>query len=164
MHWNYELIVIAKTVLAMFLGAMLGLERESSGKPAGFRTHILVAGAATLFICTGDWLVHQFIDTTSATMRADPLRVIQAIVTGISFLGAGTIIRQRHSNQIEGLTTAASILWASAIGICIAIDLYIVGVGVTVLTLLVLRILVMVEDKLILNRHKHLDNETEESN
>ncbi|MBD3384094.1 MgtC/SapB family protein [candidate division KSB1 bacterium] len=149
MQWNYELIIIAKTALAMFLGGLLGLEREFSQKPAGFRTHILVAGAASLFICTGDWLVCQFTADNNLPVQADPLRVVQAIVTGISFLGAGTIIRQRDSARIEGLTTAASILLASAIGICIAIDLYVLGIGITMLTLLVLRLLGIVERKLL---------------
>lgn len=143
------MIIIAKTVLAMFLGGLLGLEREFSQKPAGFRTHILVAGAASLFICTGDWLVGQFIADNNLPVQADPLRVVQAIVTGISFLGAGTIIRQRDSAQIEGLTTAASILLAAAIGICIAIDLYVLGIGITILTLLVLRLVGIVERKLL---------------
>jgi putative Mg2+ transporter-C (MgtC) family protein len=72
-------------------------------------------------------------------LRSDPIRIIEAVITGVSFLGAGTIIRQRSDPQVEGLTTAASILLAAALGICVALSQLALGVGVTILVLVTLR-------------------------
>ena len=102
--------------LAILLGAIIGFEREVEGKPAGLRTRMLVAGAAALFVSLADVIVKQFsADWDAGWVRSDPLRIIEAVVTGISFLGAGAIILHRRQHHVEGLTTAASILpppWA----------------------------------------------------
>lgn len=136
-----QLTVIGHVALAMFLGGLIGLEREFSDKPAGFRTHILVAGAAALLVGLADALVTQFsADVYREGLRTDPIRIVEAIVTGIAFLGAGTIIRRAgDTGAVEGLTTAASILLVASIGIAVALDQLIVALGVTVITLLVLR-------------------------
>ena len=95
----------------MVVGALLGLERERRGKPAGLRTVALVALGSAVFVLTaGDGHVS---DATS--------RVIQGIVTGIGFLGAGTIIRGETEESVKGLTTAASIWLAAASGIACAL-------------------------------------------
>jgi putative Mg2+ transporter-C (MgtC) family protein len=105
---------------------------------------MLVAGAAALFVGLGDVLIAHFSTSKLAPLiRSDPYRIIGAIVTGISFLGAGTIFRRHQSEHIEGLTTAASILpsilLASAVGISIALRQMVLALGVTVLVLFVLR-------------------------
>ena len=121
MDLNLQLQIIGEVALAMLLGGLIGLEREAANRPAGFHTHMLVAGAAALFVGLGDVLIAHFSTSKLAPLiRFDPNRIIGAIVTGISFLGAGTIFRRHQSEHIEGLTTAASILLASAVGISIA--------------------------------------------
>jgi len=77
---------------------------------------------------------------------ADPIRIIAATITGVSFLGAGTIIRQRAGGDVKGLTTAASLLFASVVGISVALDQWIVSVGATLLALIVLRLLPFLEN------------------
>ncbi len=132
--------ILAYVALAMLLGAMIGLDREFAGKPAGLRTHMLVAGAATLLVTLSDLMVKEFsVDLSSQLVRADPIRIIEAVITGVSFLGAGTIIRSRSDRQVEGLTTAASILLAAALGICVALSQLMLAVGVTILALITLR-------------------------
>lgn len=103
--------MIVKLVLAVLIAALIGLERETHGRPAGLRTHILVCLGSTLFtICS--FLV-------AKNGSSDPGRITAQIVTGIGFLGAGTIIHQ--GNVVRGLTTAASIWTVAAIGVGIGI-------------------------------------------
>lgn len=103
--------VLVRLGAAVFVGALLGLERERRGKPAGLRTVALVSlGSAVFVLTTGDGHIS---DATS--------RVVQGIVTGIGFLGAGTIIRGETEESVKGLTTAASIWLAAASGIACAL-------------------------------------------
>ncbi|MCL4301179.1 MAG: MgtC/SapB family protein [Anaerolineae bacterium] len=137
-----QIQVLAFVALAMFLGSVIGYERESANKPAGLRTHMLVAGAAALLVALGDVLIAHFqVDTGRNVIQSDPIRIIEAIITGVSFLGAGTIIYHRSENVVEGLTTAASILLAAGIGMCVALLQFTLAVGVTVLALIILRII-----------------------
>lgn len=123
----------------MVLGALLGWEREQASKPAGMRTHMLVAGVAALLPLLGRVLTeHYQAEMGQAMIQADPLRLFVAVVTGISFLGAGTIIH-RTSGRAEGLTTAASLLMSTAIGIAVALSAWILAGGATALTLVTLR-------------------------
>lgn len=132
--------ILAYAALAMILGGLVGLDREAARKPAGLRTHMLVSGAAALLVLLGQVMVRNYDAKLASLLTSDPIRIIEAIITGVSFLGAGTIMR-RESNQVEGLTTAASLLLAAAIGICVALSQWIVAVGLTLLVLLVLRFL-----------------------
>ena len=135
-----QLQILVYVGLAMLLGAVIGLEREVEDKPAGLRTHMLVAGAAALLVALGDVMIKHFdVVLGSELVRSDPTRIIQAVITGVSFLGAGTIIRRSVSRQVEGLTTAASILFAAAVGICVALLQLVLAVGVTVIVLITLR-------------------------
>ncbi|WP_457325356.1 MgtC/SapB family protein [Roseateles sp. P5_E11] len=97
-----------RLLLAALLGGVLGYEREQKGKAAGIRTHMLVAMGAALFV-----LVPQL----GGMAVADMSRVIQGIVTGIGFLGAGAIIKHRTEEDTQGLTTAAGIWMTAAIGV-----------------------------------------------
>jgi putative Mg2+ transporter-C (MgtC) family protein len=124
----------------MLLGAVIGFEREIEDKPAGLRTHMLVAGAAALLVSVGDVVVRRFsVDLGSEVVRSDPMRIIEAVITGVSFLGAGTIIRHRGRRRIEGLTTAASTLFTAGVGVCVALSQVMLAVGGTVLVLVTLR-------------------------
>lgn len=132
-----QLDLLALMALSMVLGAAVGYERESADKPAGLRTHMLVAGAATLLTGLSQLLVTHFAVLPGET-RADPIRVIEAVVTGVTFLGAGTIIRFRGNKekQVEGLTTAASLLFVAAIGIAVALQQFLLSIGSVAIVLL----------------------------
>lgn len=134
--------------IAIVLGGIVGWERERAGKGAGMRTHMLVCLAASVFMAVGDFLMtHAHSQQDHTTLRTDPIPLISAIVTGVSFLGAGTIFRDRNVHHAQGLTTAASLLVVATVGICVALDRYILGVGVTILALIVLRVVVRFEQK-----------------
>jgi putative Mg2+ transporter-C (MgtC) family protein len=135
-----QLALLARVAYAMLLAAVIGIEREYSDKPAGLRTHMLVAGASAGLVALGDAVLHEFSgEAAGGQIQADPLRAIEAVITGISFLGAGTIIqRSRRSTRIEGLTTAASILFAAMIGIAVAVDRGLLALGATAFAVAVL--------------------------
>jgi putative Mg2+ transporter-C (MgtC) family protein len=137
--WPQQLEIALKVLIATALGAVIGAEREAMNRPAGLRTHALLAAAAALLIGLTDALIERVAAASlPELLRADPVRVIEAIVTGVAFLGAGTIFRDR-GDHIEGLTTAASLLLVAAIAITVAIDQLILAILATVLALVVLR-------------------------
>ncbi|TYP93959.1 putative Mg2+ transporter-C (MgtC) family protein [Fodinibius salinus] len=139
MEFNIDWIPIFKVFFAMFLGGLMGLEREMAQKPAGLRTHMLVAGASSLLVVLGDLMIANYSSgPVVEAIQSDPIRIIEAIITGISFLGAGTIIFRNQDETVEGLTTAASILFAGAIGITVALQEFIFA---TILTLIAIVIL-----------------------
>lgn len=123
-----------KMLLAVFLGAAIGVEREVAHKFAGMRTHALVALGSVLFTV---------ISQTLSGSTVDPTRIAAQIVTGIGFLGAGMIVFDR--SRIKGLTTAAGVWVAAAIGMAIGFDLYSVAVFTTFLTVLVFVVLWPIE-------------------
>lgn len=146
--WESQLRDIGMVALSGGLGAIIGCEREIADKPAGLRTHILVSAAATLFMLLADAVLKEFQqDAGIHPLNADPIRIIQAIVIGISFLGAGTIIHQGN-HRVEGLTTAASILLTAGIGIAVAVDRLVFATGITLLAVIVLFVVGWVESKL----------------
>jgi putative Mg2+ transporter-C (MgtC) family protein len=113
---------------AMLAGAVLGLDREIRNKPAGLRTMSLVALGSAVFIVTA-----------AATATADSAsRVIQGVITGVGFLGAGSIIRGQTEESVRGLTTAASIWLASAVGIACGLGLWSIVLISSVFGLLIL--------------------------
>lgn len=124
--------VCFRLILAAILGGCLGYERESKGKDAGLRTHMLVALGAAVFIM-GPRLA-EFSD-------AEVSRVIQGLVAGIGFLGAGAIVKGKPGDEIEGLTTAASIWMAAAIGVTAGLGRASTAIVCTALSLLVLTVL-----------------------
>jgi putative Mg2+ transporter-C (MgtC) family protein len=131
--------VLVRLLLATALGGVIGLERESHGKPAGLRTHMLIALAACLFALLADGLMMQ-IDGAGDHMRADPLRLIEAVTAGVAFLAAGSIIRDE--NKVKGLTTGAGMWMAGAIGLACGVGqaaLAILGTTVALIVLFVLR-------------------------
>jgi putative Mg2+ transporter-C (MgtC) family protein len=147
--YQHQLQILMYVGLAMLLGAIIGFEREVEGKPAGLRTHMLVAGAATLFVALADVVVDRFgAELGVELVRSDPVRIIEAVVTGISFLGAGTIVLRRGKQQVEGLTTAASILFTAAVGVSVALAQFVLAIGVTLLVLIILRGLGLLEARL----------------
>ena len=148
MNWLMQLEIVGEVALAMLLGGVIGFEREVADKPAGFRTQMLVAGAACLLVGLADAMLLRFFTAGSAGVTGDPIRIVEAIVAGVAFLGAGTIFRKDASEQVQGLTTAASILLCAAIGISIALRQFVLAIGATILALIVLRGLTGVEKRL----------------
>ncbi|WP_036135061.1 MgtC/SapB family protein [Luteimonas mephitis] len=141
-----QLATLATTAYAMLLGGVIGFERELKDRPAGFRTHMLVAGAAALLVGLGDLLAVRYADESyRAMVRVDPLRLVEAVVAAVGFLGAGAIFRRSGGNAIAGLTTAASLLMVAAIGIAVGLHAHLLAFGATALTLLVLLVLARIE-------------------
>ncbi len=138
--------ILVHIVVAMVAGGLIGLERSYYGRPAGFRTHTLVCMASSLLmlvtIYQRDWFSAAMIET----VRVDPTRMAQGIMTGIGFLGAGVIMKEGAS--IRGLTTAASIWITAAIGILAGVGFYSALTVVTVLTLSTLTLYRFVEERL----------------
>lgn len=138
-------MTVARLLLALLAGGLVGLERTYHGRPAGFRTHSLV--------CVASALLMQFTLQQAAllpgipveTIRIDPTRMAQGIMTGIGFLGAGVILKDGLT--IRGLTTAASIWMTSSIGIVVGMGLYFAGIFTTALSIGVLSVFRWLEER-----------------
>lgn len=144
---EFDIHMLCRLMLASFLGGLIGLEREIHGRPAGFRTHLLVSLGACLFTITSIEFYRIFGNFTgSGPVGVDPGRIAAQVVTGIGFLGAGAIIRERAS--IRGLTTAACLWVAAALGIACGIGLFWLAVSVTLVALVNLLLLKEVEKRL----------------
>lgn len=141
-----QLTALWHVLVALVLGGVIGLERESKDRPAGLRTNMLVAAVAALLTDLASSLVVEYSAQVESEINADPTRVIVAIATGISFIGAGTIFRS--ADNVSGLTTAATLLVASGVGIAVAMGQYILATGVTLIALLVLQLLAPVSNRL----------------
>jgi putative Mg2+ transporter-C (MgtC) family protein len=148
-----QLQITGYVALAMLLGACIGIERELADKPAGFRTHMLVSGAAALLVGLSNTIVTAS-PIDNAHIQVDPIRVLEAIIAGVSFLGAGTIFRRKDNATTEGLTTAASLLFVAAIGASVAANQIVLAICATVLTLLVLRGAGWIEAYLLTSKNK----------
>jgi putative Mg2+ transporter-C (MgtC) family protein len=142
-----EADAVVRLLLAIVLGGAIGLERESRGRPAGLRTHILVCLGATIIMIASTRMgeLTQALSPTSR-IQVDPGRIAAGIVTGIGFLGAGAIIR--IGDLVRGLTTAGCIWFVAALGISIGQGLYALAIVSTVLGLTVLLALTQVERKI----------------
>lgn len=133
---TYEFVL--RLFVAAMLGGVIGLEREYRAKEAGFRTHFLVALGSGLFMILSQF---GFNDVLGHYERVslDPSRIASQVVTGIGFIGAGTIIFQKH--VVRGLTTAAGLWVTSAIGMTAGAGMYVLSIATTVLVLLCLEAL-----------------------
>ncbi len=144
MQLAFDVMTIGKLLLAAIFGGMIGFEREIHGRPAGFRTHLLVSLGACLFVITS---IHFYTVYGNASgigsPGVDPGRVAAQVVAGIGFLGAGAIIREKVS--VRGLTTAACLWLAAAIGVACGVGLIGISLVVTVLSLISLLLLKRVE-------------------
>lgn len=139
-----EDLLIRIGLCALFGGAV-GVEREFSEHHAGFRTHVLVALGAGLFTISGIHAMEAF--ATDSSVRVDPTRIAAQVVTGIGFLGAGTIIREGMT--VRGLTTAASLWVTAAIGTAVGLGALVAGAATTVMTLVALVLLKWLEGAII---------------
>lgn len=143
----FDIEIMVRLLLASLLGALIGLERELHGRPAGFRTHLLVSLGSALFVAVSIVFYKEFGNFGGVIpVGVDPGRVAAQVVTGIGFLGAGAIIREKGS--IRGLTTAACLWVAAAVGVACGVGLFMVSFMVTAIALVSLLILKRVEASL----------------
>lgn len=154
-HLSSDLVMLAECALALVCGGLIGLEREIAGKWAGLRTNMLVCFGAALFVKTSQLIVMttapmwQSAGLADSALGADPVRIVQAIVVGVSFVGAGAVFRDPDKNVARGMTTAATLLVVAPIGIAVAEGHYILAIGATLLVVFVLRVLDWVERRFI---------------
>lgn len=132
--------MLLKMLLAAFLGALIGIEREIAHKSAGMRTHALVALGSALFTIAPALL---------SGPTVDPTRIAAQVVTGIGFLGAGIIFFDQNRSAVQGLTTAAGVWISAAIGMAVGFGLFEVSVWATLLTVLIFLVLWPVERRFI---------------
>ncbi len=129
--------IFIRLFLALILGGVVGFEREQNNHPAGFRTHILVSIGSALFMLIS---IYGFTDYISGeNISFDPARIAAQVVTGIGFLGAGTILR--HGFTVTGLTTAASLWVVAGIGMAVGAGMYYSSILATIFVLISLAVL-----------------------
>jgi len=129
-----QIQIIFQLILAIVLGGVIGLERETKGKAAGFQTYSLVTLGACIFTIINLGIFDLFLGKTNIAF--DPSRIILAIATGIGFIGAGVIFH-KDSMHTEGLTTAAGLWCAAGIGIAVGSGLYLISLVSTLLVIIV---------------------------
>jgi putative Mg2+ transporter-C (MgtC) family protein len=131
-------IMIFRLVLAGFLGGLIGVERERHGRPAGFRTHILLATGTALLMMLSQYMYDLYPGQNSnSILRLDPGRIAAMSITGIGFLGAGAIIKSK--GHVRGLTTAACLWMVAAVGLAVGCGFYLPAVVATAIALLSLQ-------------------------
>ncbi len=159
MH-DFSYILMLGTVLGNFfpaaiLGGTIGWERHRRGRPAGLRTHLLVCIGVTLMMLVSE---HIFVQYQShghnSILRVDPARIAAQVVTGIGFLGAGTIMRSKAS--IRGLTTAASLWVVAGIGLAVGSGFIVPAIFTTVIAIAILTLNSLVERKMKRNRYRSI--------
>ena len=128
---------ILRLFIAGILGSIIGLDREYRAKEAGYRTHFLVSLGSALIMIVSQHGFSEILNTPNVNL--DPSRIASPVVTGIGFIGAGTIIL--HKQIVRGLTTAAGIWATSGIGLAIGAGMYELGISATILTLIGLEVL-----------------------
>lgn len=129
-------IVASRLLIALLAGGLIGFERAYTGRPAGLRTHALVCMSSSLLMLLTVFQWELLANAPLDTVRVDPTRMAQGVMTGIGFLGAGVIMKDKFT--IRGLTTAASIWITASIGIILGMGFYLAGILATALTLTIL--------------------------
>jgi putative Mg2+ transporter-C (MgtC) family protein len=141
MNASLEFYILGKILISALLGGIVGLEREAADKAAGFRTNMFIAGTATILISLGDVITDHFASQPHGDqVQTDPISLFEAIIVGVSFIGGGMIFantKGAREGMVYNLTTAASLLFTSGIGVCVALDLYILAVGLTIISLII---------------------------
>ena len=129
MFGPFEVQAIIRIILGAFLAGLIGYERQAWKKPAGFRTHILVCESAVLVTLCG-------IHMSNTTIGADPSRIPAQLLSGMGFIGAGTILRDGF--HVKGLTTAASLLAVTGIGLLVGSGAYVIAIAATLVVYVIL--------------------------
>ena len=147
-------VILIRLLAAVAAGGIIGLERSYHGRPAGLRTHALVCVSSSLLMLLTVFQWSLLAEVPIDTIRVDPTRMAQGIMTGIGFLGAGVIMKEKLT--IRGLTTAASIWMTAAIGIIVGMGFFPAAGPATIITLLILNSLGWVERQLKSRRYATL--------
>lgn len=140
--------VILRLLCAMFIGAVIGTERELTHRPAGMRTHMLVALGSCVVMMTSQMIFHQY---RAFGATPDPARLSAQVITGVGFLGAGTILKEGPT--IKGLTTAASVWAVACLGIAVGGGYYVLGISGTVCMIIILVLFEWLQEKLMHQRY-----------
>ncbi|MDD5347041.1 MAG: MgtC/SapB family protein [Candidatus Omnitrophica bacterium] len=140
-----DLDVAMRLVLSVVLGGLIGLERQLHRRAAGLRTHILVSLGSCLIMLTSMFVS----DIYKGVANIDPSRIASGVITGIGFLGAGAIMREREREAVKGLTTAASLWVVAGIGLAVGCGFYSASLVTSVLALVSLFVLGRAERKLL---------------
>ena len=154
--------ITIRLVLAALLGGLIGLEREKHGRAAGFRTHLLVALGSALTMMVSLYLYDVFkgFHTANYASGVDPSRIASLVIAGIGFIGGGTIIQSRGT--IRGLTTAACLWVAAAIGLAVGCGYYVPAIISTIISLISLIILKQIGQIIKKDWYHHIDIEMED--
>ena len=143
---NLYTATLIHLVAALLAGGIIGIERSYNGRPAGFRTHTLVCMASGLLMLMTVYQVELMPNIPIELLRIDPTRMGQGIMTGIGFLGAGIIVKERMT--VRGLTTAGSIWITASIGILIGVGFFFAAAVATLLTMGTLSLFRLIEARL----------------
>jgi putative Mg2+ transporter-C (MgtC) family protein len=138
-------VIVARFVGAILLGGIIGFEREAKNRPAGLKTHIMVALAAAVFAIISVEAIHTA-GMDSENFKPDPLRVVEAVTAGVAFLAAGTIVLSR--GEVHGITTGASLWLTGAIGLCIGFGHWVIGFAAVAAGISILFVVGFVESRL----------------
>lgn len=144
-------VLLARMLGALALCGAIGFERETERHPAGLRTHMLVGLAAATYCILMLELVHQMADQGDH-IRMDPVRILEAVTSGVAFLAAGMIVFSQ--GHVKGLTTGASMWLSASIGVACGLGLWLIAGMTTVLALIVVRIVKRVEKRISDGRHR----------
>lgn len=147
-----EIEKVIRLLISALLGGLIGMEREVRNRPAGLRTHILVSVGSTLIMLVS---VDGFRSLGDGTISGDPARLAAQVISGIGFLGAGTIMRT--GNSIKGLTTAASLWVCAGIGLAIGVGYYLGAIVTVGIVLIVLKKLGIFEKRLSKKQYKSIE-------
>lgn len=151
---QYEILI--RLMIALILGGIIGFEREQSNHAAGLRTNILVCLGACLLMLLSIYGFSDFVNEWN--VRVDPARLAAAVITGVGFLGAGTILYT--GKKISGLTTAASLWVVAAIGLAVGAGFYFASIAVMIMVILTLWLFNKLESRFIRNKQEFLVNMT----
>jgi putative Mg2+ transporter-C (MgtC) family protein len=139
-----DLQMLLRLAVSLVLTGALGWERNRSGKSAGVRTHMIVGMGACFFMMLPEMIIQHYAQF-GEKIQFDPVRVIQAVVAGLSFVGAGTIFVSKDKDHVKGLTTAASIWTCTAIGMAVGLGRFVLPMAATALLLIVLHLVRIIE-------------------
>ncbi len=130
--WATQVTIILRVVVVALLAGLIGWERDRAGKAAGTRTMALVGISATVIVAIGEVLNQEF-------ELGDPTRALHAVVTGIGFLGAGLIFTSGKNNEIQGVTTSATVFTTACMGVAVGLGFLYTAVAFTLVTVIILR-------------------------
>lgn len=150
---TFEIMILSRILAACVLGSAIGLERELTNKYAGLRTHILVCLGSAVFTILSIYAFPTAVDSSHPQAYGDPARIAAQVLTGIGFIGGGTVLR--HGSAVYGLTTAATLWVAASIGMACGTGMLDLAVIATVLSVFVLVLIRLFEKNVLVNNVKN---------